>query len=76
MGLFLGMGMESGGDVKLYSLGAPVSPHFSFSAILIAEVRQGHKEYHSAIWNIFKKYPEFLRLLKPKPQSKQSFPFF
>ena len=29
MGLFLGM--ESGGDVKFYSPGAPVSPHFSFS---------------------------------------------
>ena len=29
MGFFLGM--ESGGDVKFYSPGAPVSPHFSFS---------------------------------------------
>ena len=29
MGLFLGM--ESGGDVKFYSPGAHVSPHFSFS---------------------------------------------
>ena len=29
IGFFLGM--ESGGDVKFYSPGAPVRPHFSFS---------------------------------------------
>ena len=60
-----------------------------FSSILIAEVRQGHpgckilhhcltpypEKPHSAIWNIFKKYPETLEGLKPKPQSEQPFPF-
>ena len=85
MGSFLGM--ESGGDVKFYSPGAPVSPHFS--SILIAEVRRGHpgcKILHHRLTpypeitpfcypEYFKKYPEFLRVLKPKPQGEQPFPF-
>ena len=87
MGLFLGM--ESGGDVKFYSPGAPVWPQqwelmrkwemrwdrgnrvvkFYITAWLYTQ-----KEPHSAIWNIFKKYPESLQGLKPKPESEQPFP--
>ena len=88
MGLFLDM--ESGSDVKFYSPGAPVSPHFSIShqfsllrsdggtqavKFYITAWLHTQQEPHSAIQNIFKKYPEFLWGLKPKPQSEQPFPF-
>ena len=81
--------MESGGDVKFFSPGAPVRPHFSFShrfsslrsdggtrdeKFYITAWLHTQKEPYSAIRNIFKKYPEFLRGIKPTPERILGFP--
>ena len=88
IGFFLGT--ESGGDVKFYSPGAPVRPHFSFShrfsslrsdggtraeKFYITAWLHTQKEPCSAIRNIFKKYPEFLWGIKPTPERILGFPF-
>ena len=88
IGFFLGM--ESGGDVKFYSPGAPVRPHFSFShrfsllrsdgatraeKFFITAWLHTQKEPYSAIQIIFKKYPEFLRGIKPTPERILGFPY-
>ena len=61
IGFFLGM--ESGGDVKFYSPGAPVRPHFSYSHQLSLQEVGWTLKYITALLYI---YPERTPLCCPE----------